>query len=113
VDIQELQAEVRLFAEDREWEQFHTLRNLTLALVGEVGELAEVIQWAGEITAEQLRQEHDLARRFSEEVADVFIYLLRLADVAGIDLPTTITAKIALNAHKYPVEEVRGSSQKR
>jgi dCTP diphosphatase len=113
VTLDDLAAELRRFAEERDWEQFHTPKNLAVALAEEVGELLEHVQWGSDA---------ELAARFgtasgregvAEEMADVFIYLVRLADVLGIDLLDAAAAKIAANAARYPADEVRGSSAKR
>ena len=108
--IQEAQAN---FAKARNWEQFHSIRNLTLALVGEVGELAEVIQWEGEIDRSFFDSNPVKKQAFREEVADVFLYLTRLADVAGIDIEAEAVLKMNANAIKYPVSESFGNSTKR
>ena len=101
---------VRRFAEERDWQQFHTPKNLASALIVEAAELLEHFQW---LTPEQSAalspaQRDEVAR----EMADVFIYLLRLAQVQGIDLLTAAEAKLADNARRYPVETARGSSAK-
>ena len=101
---------VRRFAEARDWQQFHTPKNLASALIVEAAELLEHFQW---LTPEQSAalspaQRDEVAR----EMADVFIYLLRLAQVQGIDLLTAAEAKLADNARRYPVETARGSSAK-
>jgi dCTP diphosphatase len=98
------QRQLRDFAAERDWEQFHTPRNLVLALVGEVGELAELYQWSE--TDAPPRQ------RVAEELADVAIYLLRLADVAEVDLEDAVETKIAMNGRRYPASEWRGRSGK-
>ena len=113
MDIEDLQQQIRDFAQERDWEQFHTIRNVLLALIGEVGELAESVQWAGEITPETLASDDELRTGLEHEIADVLIYVLRLADVAGIRLSDAVTAKMRLNAEKYPADEVRGSAAKR
>jgi dCTP diphosphatase len=107
--IQEAQA---AFAAARDWNQFHSIRNLTLAIAGEVGELAEVLQWEGEITKESLKANHELAQAFEEELADVLLYVLRLADVAGIDIEKAVEKKMQKNALKYPIEISKGTSKK-
>ncbi len=101
---------VRHFAEERDWQQFHTPKNLASALIVEAAELLEHYQW---LTPEQSAalspaQRDEVAR----EMADVFIYLLRLSQVQGIDLLTAAEAKLADNARRYPVETARGSSAK-
>ncbi len=103
VDVQKLVEELRHFAAERDWEQFHTAKNLAMALAGEVGELLAEIQW---IEADDLRSrlttDDELRESFGSELADVFIYLVRLADVAGIDVDTAVRAKLEVNAKKYP-----------
>jgi dCTP diphosphatase len=113
MSIESLQAELASFARERDWEKFHSIRNLTLALVGEVGELAEVIQWDGEINLEHFANSPEKAKAFNEEIADVFLYLLRLADIAGIDIEKEAKLKMFSNAKKYPVSESFGNSKKR
>ena len=111
--LDDLAGELRRFAAERDWEQFHTPKNLALSLAVEVGELLEHFQWGsdGEI-ADRLRAA-DGREAVAEELADVLIYLVRLADVAGVDLLAAASAKIAANAERYPADEVRGSSAKR
>lgn len=112
MSIESIQNSQAAFAAERDWEQFHTIRNLTLALVGEVGELAEVLQWEGEVTRESLTANLEIAKAFEEELADVFLYLVRLADVAGIDIEKVVERKMEKNALKYPVVISKGSSKK-
>ena len=111
MDIDDLAAQIRDFATDRDWEQFHTLRSLILSLQTELGELAEIVQWTpdSKITQEWIDVHFD---ELSEEVADVFIYLVRLADVAGIDLMKAAERKVEANGVKYPVEKARGNATK-
>jgi NTP pyrophosphatase (non-canonical NTP hydrolase) len=101
---------VRRFADERDWGQFHTPKNLASALIVEAAELLEQFQW---LTPEQSTSlspaEHEAVSR---EMADVFIYLLRLAQVQGIDVLAAAEAKLADNARRYPVETARGSSAK-
>jgi len=101
---------LRRFAAERDWEQFHTPRNLATALSVEAAELLEPFQW---LTDEQSRELSTEARAAVEqEMADVLLYLVRLADKLGVDLEQAARAKIELNAQKYPVERARGSSRK-
>ena len=105
-----LQAAVGRFADERDWGQFHTPKNLAAALIVEAAELLEHFQW---LTPEQSRALAPEAREgVSREMADVLIYLLRLAQVQGIDLLAAAEAKLADNARRYPVETARGSSAK-
>ena len=110
-DIARLTAALRAFAAERDWDQFHAPKNLAAALIVEAGELLEHFQWLSE---EQSRRLDDATRRqVEEEIADVLLYLLRLADVLGIDPVTAADRKIVRNAEKYPAHEVRGRSDKR
>ena len=94
-----VQGQLRQFAEDRDWTQFHTPRNLVLALTGEVGELAELFQWdPPEISP----------KRLAEEIADVAMYLLRLADVTGVDIEEAVADKLRSNAERYPADQWTG-----
>jgi NTP pyrophosphatase (non-canonical NTP hydrolase) len=113
VTLEDLAAELRRFATDRDWQQFHTPKNLAISLAVEVGELLEHFQWGSdEEVADRFRTAEGRAA-ISEEMADVLIYLVRLADILGIDLLEAAAAKIAANAERYPADEVRGSSAKR
>jgi NTP pyrophosphatase (non-canonical NTP hydrolase) len=108
--IPALQQRLREFAADRDWAQFHTPKNLAMALTVEAGELQEIFQW---LTEEQSRT-LDAAQRqhAAEELADVLLYLCRLADVLGIDLQDAAFAKLERNAEKYPAAQVRGNAAK-
>lgn len=102
---------VRVFSQERDWEQFQDPKSLLLALMGEVGEVAELVQWTRE--SEVLDEFHTPERkeRIGDELADVFIYLVRLADVLGVDLGAAAEAKLARNELRFPVsgnESVRG-----
>ena len=105
-----LRSALREFAAAREWEQFHSPKNLAMALAGEAGEVIEHFQWLREDESFAL----PAARRdeVALELADVLLYLVRLADVLGVDLADTATRKLAINAERYPVERARGRSEK-
>lgn len=106
----ELRDALRSFAAERDWDQFHSPRNLAAALSVEAAELLEPFQW---LTDEQSRDLAPEARAAVEqEIADVLLYLVRLADKLDVDLALAARAKIARNAVKYPVEKARGSSRK-
>lgn len=96
-----LEAALQEFSRQRDWDQFHTPRNLILALTGEVGELAEIFQWLTDAQAEQIMHS-DKAEHVRQEVSDVLLYLMRLVMVLGIDINAAVASKIALNAVKYP-----------
>lgn len=109
-DIGAAQERIRSFAALREWEQFHTPKNLAMALAAEAGELLEVFQWLTVDESRNLSAE-GLADA-TEELADVAIYLLRLADVLGVPVLEAIAAKLAVNEERYPVEQARGNATK-
>lgn len=111
-DVQHLIAAIREFAVEREWSQFHTPKNLAMALGGEVGELQAELQWLTDPQVEAGLVDGGLRGRLADEVADVLIYLLRFADVTGIDPVSAAWAKIERNEDRYPVEKARGSARK-
>jgi NTP pyrophosphatase (non-canonical NTP hydrolase) len=109
-ELESLRDQVREFAAARDWEQFHSPKNLAMALSVEAAELLEVFQW---LTEEQSRAPTPEARAAAaEEIADVLIYLVRLGDTLGIDPLTAAREKLVANARKYPVEKSRGSAKK-
>ncbi|TAM44263.1 MAG: nucleotide pyrophosphohydrolase [Gammaproteobacteria bacterium] len=110
-DLEQLRERLRAFARVRDWEQFHSPKNLSMALIVEAAELVEHFQWLTESQSQNL--DPKTFQAVEEEVADVFIYLVRLSDLLGIDLLDAAARKIALNEKKYPAEEVRGSAKKR
>ena len=110
--IKDLTEEISAFADARDWRQFHTVRNLVLALTGEVGELAAEVQWVPDEAIAQTLKQPDKVAAIEEEVADVAIYVLRLADVLGFDLSDAITRKLRLNERRYPVGQARGNALK-
>src|SRR5512139_1582699 len=108
--LAELAARLAEFARERDWDQFHAPKNLAMALAGEVGELLEHFQWLSEQQSANLPAETKEA--VALEMADVLLYLVRLADKLQVDLGAAALNKIELNARKYPVEQFRGSSRK-
>lgn len=108
----DLQREVRAFAEARDWQQFHTPKNLAMALAGEVGELLAELQWLTPEESVRVMSDPDAGARVAAEVGDVAIYLTRLADVLGIDLVEVAREKLADSARRYPIEGWRGSARK-
>ena len=109
-ELQNLREQLRAFAAARDWDQFHSPKNLAMALAAEAGELLEIFQW---LTEEQSRSlPEDAHAAASEEVADVFLYLLRLSDRLGIDPVDAARRKLVANEKKYPVDKARGNSRK-
>ncbi|MEI2730133.1 MAG: nucleotide pyrophosphohydrolase [Candidatus Nanopelagicales bacterium] len=110
MSIESLTADLRAFAIERDWEQFHTPKNLAMALAGEAGELLAEFQW---LTTEQSEKLDEKQREaVAEEMADVLIYLCRLSDVLGIDLEQAAANKIAANAERYSIEVSHGNAEK-
>ena len=112
VDVAPLQRAVARFAREREWEPFHSPKNLAMALTGEVGELVELFQWLSEDASRGVGRDPATARRVRDELADVLVYLVRLAAVLEVDLDEAVRSKLAANALKYPVERARGNAKK-
>ncbi|WP_336808020.1 nucleotide pyrophosphohydrolase [Fulvimonas yonginensis] len=109
-ELQALQDALRAFAREREWEQFHSPKNLASALSVEAAELLEHFQWMTEEQSHTLGE--DKKNEIAEEVADVFLYLLQLSDKLGIDPLEAARRKLEINAAKYPVDLAKGSSKK-
>jgi len=101
---------LRAFAAEREWERFHSPKNLAMALSVEAAELLEVFQWMSDADSRSLAPDAKAAA--SEEVADVLLYLILLCDGLGIDPVAAAERKMVENARKYPVEKARGTSKK-
>lgn len=109
-DLAELQQRMREFTDERHWSQFHDPKSLILALVGEVGELAELFQWLPASDAAGLAQAGPLKDRVGEELADVLLYLVRLADVLNVDLAEVTRAKLADSARRFPASSWIGEA---
>jgi dCTP diphosphatase len=109
-DLKEAREVLRRFAAERDWDQFHSPKNLASALAVEAAELLEHFQWLTEEQSKELSAEKK--QKVAEEIADVLIYLIRLADKLDVDLFDTMRDKIAKNEKKYPVEKSRGSAKK-
>ena len=110
--LDELAVRLREFAAARDWEQFHTPKNLAMALAGEVGELLAEMQWLAPEEAAQIMEDPEAAARIRSELADVTIYLVRLADLLGVDLIKAAQAKLAESERRYDVQNYRGSARK-
>jgi NTP pyrophosphatase (non-canonical NTP hydrolase) len=103
---------VRAFAEERAWQPFHTPKNLAMALAGEVGELLAELQWLTPEQSATVMSDGESGARVRAEIGDVMIYLVRLADVLGVDLVEAAAAKLADSARRYPVASARGNATK-
>ncbi|EJL03804.1 MazG nucleotide pyrophosphohydrolase domain protein [Pseudomonas fluorescens Q2-87] len=112
IDVENLATSLQHFADDRDWQQFHSPKNLLLALTGEMGELCEVFQWMSEADSLAAAKNPTTAQSVKDELADVFMYLVRLSSVLGVDLNEAVTNKLALNGQKYPVDKAKSTSKK-
>jgi len=112
MDLNKIKQQLRDFSNERDWDQFHSPKNLTMALAAEAGELLDVFQWLKE---EQTKLENiddktiDLAK---EEIADISYYLIRLSDKLEIDLESVLEKKMIVNSEKYPIHLSKGNSIK-
>lgn len=108
--VDNIKQRLRKFVAERDWQQFNTPKNLSMALIAEAGELVEHFQW---LTDEQSKQLDDgQLKAVSHELADIFVYLIRLADELNIDLIKATNEKMLINNKKYPAEKVKGSANK-
>lgn len=112
IDVTRLCAAQDKFAKDRDWEQFHSPKNLVMALTGEVGELSEIFQWMTEADSRSAGANPDTSQAIKDELADVLLYLVRLSSTLGVDLNEAVSQKLVKNAQKYPAEKVKGKSKK-
>lgn len=111
MDFKEIEKTLLSFAKERDWEQFHTPKNLSMALSVETSELLELFQW---LTPEQSKSimDSDKAEAVRDELADIMAYTIRLAQVLDVDLEKALTSKMKKNAKKYPIELSKGSAKK-
>jgi dCTP diphosphatase len=110
--LAEIKTRVLAFARERDWEQFHAPKNLSMALAAEAGELMEHFLWATPESSRDIAHEAAKRKKIEEELADVVIYALEFANMTGIDVASAIEKKMAANAAKYPVEKAKGRSDK-
>jgi NTP pyrophosphatase (non-canonical NTP hydrolase) len=112
IDTELINKTLNQFIKERDWDQFHSPKNLAMALSVECSELVEQFQWVTERQSEEMVQDPKSRIKMEEEIADIFIYLLRIATKAGIDIQAAALTKIQKNADKYPVEKAKGSAKK-
>ena len=111
MNIEEIQARLDKFAKDRDWDQFHNPKNLSMALSVEVAELVEIFQWSNSDGLNEIK-DLDTRRKIEEEIADIFIYLLMISRKLNLDLSQIINKKIEKNEKKYPISKSKGKSDK-
>jgi len=109
-ELERIKSRLRQFSEDRDWDQFHSPKNLSMALSAEVAEIVEHFQWLTEEQSKSLSD--DKLEEVETELADTLIYLIRLADKLGIDLLKAAQSKIDVNEKKYPVDKAKGNAKK-
>jgi len=112
LSLEDLRGIMANFVDEREWHKFHTPRNILLALVGEVGEVAELFQFRGEVAKGCADWSEKDRVHLGEELSDVLLYLVRLSDLCNIDLPAAALRKVERNKAKYPVDRCKGRSDK-
>ena len=112
INVEKINQELDRFILDRDWDQFHSIKNLSMALSVETSELVEIFQWMKEEDSNQVSIDEKLNSKVKEELADIFIYLLRIAKKSNINLEQVVLDKIKKNSEKYPVEKSKGNSKK-
>ncbi|MFG2000969.1 nucleotide pyrophosphohydrolase [Spirillospora sp. NPDC048911] len=110
--IDDLAERLRAFAAERDWEQFHTPKNIAMALAGETGELLAELQWLTPEESWKVMDDPAAGARLHAEFGDVFLYLIRLADLLNVDLLEAANAKLQQNARRYDADTYRGSARK-
>ncbi len=112
MDIKGIQKQLAEFARKRNWDEFHSPKNLSMALAAEAAELLEIFQWLTEEQSKEIIHNEKEMALIGEEIADVFIYLVRLADKLDIDIEKAVIEKIKINDKKYPVRLAKGNATK-
>ena len=112
MNLNEIRERLAKFAGVRNWDQFHSPKNLSMGLAAEAAELLEIFQWLTEEQARCIVNDQEGMALVREEIADVFIYLVRLADKLGVDIEKAVEEKIKVNERKYPVELAKGNATK-
>jgi dCTP diphosphatase len=112
MDIDEIRQKLAAFAEQRNWDQFHTPKNLSMALAAEAAELLEIFQWLTDEQSKEIVNDKKEMALIREEIADVMIYLVRLADKLSVDIEKAVADKIKVNEKKYPVKLAKGNATK-
>lgn len=112
LDLLRWQQIIDEFAMERDWKQFHTPKNLAMALTVEASELLEIFQWLTPEQSVKIMEDQEIKESIEHELADISVYLLRMCHVLGIDLEKAIEEKMKLNAQKYPVEKAKGKATK-
>jgi dCTP diphosphatase len=112
MDLNKIQADIDKMIFDRDWDQFHSVKNLSMALSIETAELMEIFQWQTEKQSNEVSKHPQLKLKVADELADIFVYLLRIVKKSDINLEEAVQNKLKKNLEKYPVEKFRGSPKK-
>lgn len=112
LNINELKEILAGFANIREWEKFHSPKNLSMAIAGEAGELLEIFQWLTDQESINIKKDPVIKEKVSHELADIILYIIRMADQLNINLNEAVFRKITINDIKYPANKVKGSAKK-
>jgi NTP pyrophosphatase (non-canonical NTP hydrolase) len=108
MQLQELTATLKTFNKERDWDQYHNPKDLLIALMSEVGELADLYRWLSPEDIKQLEQDPEKKKAVEEELADIFMYLLTLCYVTNTDIEQAVLQKLEKNKKKYPVDKIKG-----
>ena len=112
IDLKKLNNEIEKIVSERDWDQFHSVKNLAMALSVESSELLEIFQWMTEAQSNSVKDDGKMMERIEDEVADIFVYMMRIMSKTDIDLEKVVLNKLKKNAEKYPVEKSKGNSKK-
>jgi dCTP diphosphatase len=112
IDLKKLNDEIEQFVKERDWDQFHSVKNLSMALSVECSEFLEIFQWLTEDQSNEITNDPELLLKAQDELADIFLYLMRILSKTNMDLETVVRNKMRKNAEKYPVELSKGNSKK-
>jgi dCTP diphosphatase len=112
MDLEKIKSIISQFSQERDWDQFHSIKNLAMALSVESSELLEIFQWVSEVDSNRISENPEMLAKLEDEIADVFIYLLRISMKSGIDMEKVIHTKLKKNAMKYPIHLSKGNSKK-
>ncbi len=112
INTELLLSEIDKFVNDRDWDQFHSLKNLSMALSVESSELLEIFQWMNEQQSNQIESKPETLAQVKDELSDIFYYLLRISSKLNINLEESLLKKMKKNAEKYPVEKSKGLAKK-
>lgn len=112
INVEKINEEVESFIKERDWDQFHSIKNLAMALSVEISELVEIFQWLKESESNNIANDLDMKIKVEEEIADIFVYLMRIAIKSDVDIEEAVLKKLKKNAEKYPVDKAKGSAKK-